>query len=143
MSSLVIRFLFASSLGALACGCAVRPGLANAPQLGGAALADPRANDAIADGVDSCGRKPDPDPLRYRIPTCPRVSAPPAPPMRLARTGTEPIVMPWGEFFRARWRCPWLEQDPTDPTRALESIRHPAAVAYGIECRAIERASEP
>jgi hypothetical protein len=60
---------------ALACGCVVQPGLANAPTLGGTTFADPRVHDAIANGPDSCGNKLDPGPLRYRIIPCPRAGA--------------------------------------------------------------------
>jgi hypothetical protein len=48
---------FVIFLSALASGCTVQPGLANAPQLGGTTLADPRVHDVIANGPDSHGRK--------------------------------------------------------------------------------------
>jgi hypothetical protein len=56
---LALRALVVFSF-ALACGCTVQMGLANAPRLGETTLADSRVHDAIANGPDSCGRKLDP-----------------------------------------------------------------------------------
>ena len=132
------RFTCVLFLTALACGCTLQSGLANAPQLGGAAVADPRVHDVITNGHDSCGRKLDPGPLRGRIPACPLMSSTLASPRRRLSRDDQVVVMPWDEFIRARWRCPWLEEEPTDPTRATASIGHPAVVAFSLECRGIE-----
>jgi hypothetical protein len=53
-------------------GCTVQPGLANAPQLGGTTIADPRVHDVITNGPDS---RP--------APTRSSVRAPPLEPLRL------------------------------------------------------------
>lgn len=94
------------ALAGLTCACSVQPGLANAPKLGGTSDADPRVHDAIANGLDSCGRALDPGPLRNRIVPCPRVAPPRSQPMTLApSTDSNAIVAPWVEHFYWSWPC--------------------------------------
>src|ERR1700730_819615 len=93
------RFLASLALvifpSALACGCAVQPGLANAPSLGGTALAEPGVHDVIANGPDSCGRKLDPGPLRYRVIPCPRGSSSPSrPPPGASSPSPSAVIVP-------------------------------------------------
>jgi hypothetical protein len=69
---------FALWFASVGCATTVHPGLANAPGLGGTRIVDARVHDVIANGQDSCGRRPEPDPgpLRYRWPPCRRETSP-------------------------------------------------------------------
>lgn len=100
--------ILASLAGGLAiaalCACTVQPGLANAPQLGGTPVTDPRVHDAIANGPDSCGRRLDPGPLRYRVIPCPRLSAPTARPAPTA-SFDDTAIMQWLKHYHAHWPC--------------------------------------
>jgi hypothetical protein len=98
----------ASVLGtlALACGAPViQPGLANAPALGGAQIVDPRVHDAIANGLDSCGRHLDPGPLRYKVPPCPSL-APSAPRVSFVPPSDGEWEVRWLEHYYVGWPCP-------------------------------------
>jgi hypothetical protein len=101
--------IFPSTLG---CGWAVQPGLANAPALGGSTLAAPSVHDAIANGPDSCGRKLDPGPLRYRVVPCPRAGPSPT---RLPPVASSPrpdvTMRAWADRNAGRFAS-WL----TEPT---------------------------
>jgi hypothetical protein len=99
------------SVGSLLAGCApaaVHPGLANAPRLGGSAIADERVHDVISNGDDACGRNGEHGVLRGRLPPCPGVTHP------IAATWLAPsaaakddsLVLPWLEHFYAGWPCP-------------------------------------
>jgi hypothetical protein len=91
---------------ALSCGGAVvQPGLANAPALGGAQIVDPRVHDAIANGLDSCGRHLDPGPLRYEIPPCPRL-LPSAPAVSFQPAPGGETEMHWLEHYYVGFPCP-------------------------------------
>ena len=91
-------------------GCAVHPGLANAPQLGRTADTDPRVHDAIANGPDSCGRALDPGPLRNRVIPCPHLSNAPSSSASFSpATNSNGIVRPWVEHFYWRWACPSVD----------------------------------
>jgi hypothetical protein len=90
---------------ALACGCTVQAGLANAPQLGGTTIADPRVQDVIADGPDSCGKKLDPGPLRYRVIPCPRAGASSPRPAAPAPSADIDEVMRWVDHHYTDWGC--------------------------------------
>jgi hypothetical protein len=100
------------SMGSVLAGCAVRPGLANGPQLGGSAVADARIHDVISNGDDACGLYAEHGVLRGRIPPCPRVVHPIAatwqPPSAAAKD--ESLVLPWLEHFYAGWPCPRSER---------------------------------
>jgi hypothetical protein len=98
------------SVGPWLAGCspAVQAGLANAPRLGGTAVADTRVNDVISNGDDACGRHGETGPLRGRIPPCPGAVHPvvstwlaPTPSGR-----SDSLVLPWLEHFYAGWPCP-------------------------------------
>jgi hypothetical protein len=96
--------------GLLLAGCApsARPGLANAPRLGGSAVADERVHDVVSNGDDACGIYAEHGVLRGRIPPCPSVAHP------IAATWLAPsaaakddsLVLPWLEHFYAGWPCP-------------------------------------
>lgn len=97
---------------ALLWGCAVHPGLANAPQLGGTADSDPHVHDVIANGLDSCGRTLDPGPLRNRVIPCPHVSHTPSSSASFSPvTSSNGIVRPWVERFYWRWACPSVDHN--------------------------------
>jgi hypothetical protein len=90
----------------LACGFTVQPGLANAPTWGGTTLADPRVHDVIANGPDSCGRKLDPGPLRYRVIPCPRASSSPSrTPSRASSPSPGAVIVPSVERHDAHWEA--------------------------------------
>ena len=115
MVQILVRLAGSLAIAAL-CACAVKPGLANAPQLGTAPDADSRVHDAVANGPDSCGRRLDPGPLRHRVLPCPRVSTPtsrPAPAVSLDDTA----IMQWLKHYHARWPC----EGDTNPPLALAS----------------------
>src|SRR5579862_6035308 len=91
---------------ALACGGAVQAGLANAPPLGGTSVADSRVHDVIANGRDSCGRKLDPGPLRYRIFPCPQANpSPHRSTLAVRSTSTGALITPWVEHYYSHWGC--------------------------------------
>ena len=93
---------------ALGCGAtSVVPGLANAPALGGAQIADPRGHDVIANGLDSCGTHLDPGPLRYRVPPCPSV-VPVTPKISLAPAPEHDVELElqWVRHYYEGWPCP-------------------------------------
>lgn len=106
----------------LACACTVQAGLANAPQLGGAATGEPGVHDAIANGPDSCGRKLDPGPIRNRVIPCPRASHPRSTsPSAALPVESDPTVMQWLQHYHAHWPCP-------------EDVGRPLAIASGAAC---------
>jgi hypothetical protein len=92
-------------------GCAVKPGLANTPQLGGTPDVDSRVQDAIANGPDSCGRMLDPGPLRNRVIPCAQMTGAPSTSSSFAPvTSQNAIVKPWVEHFYWRWACPSVDR---------------------------------
>ncbi len=101
--------LLALSLSAWTVGCAtsVRPGLANAPRLGGTGVADERVRDVVANGDDACGVHAEHGSLRYRVPPCPAVH----PAMGSswlpvsARSSSDALVVPWLQHFYVGWPC--------------------------------------
>jgi len=108
------------STASLLWGCAVHPGLANAPQLGGTADTDPRVHDVIANGPDSCGRTLDPGPLRNRVIPCPHVSHAPSSNAPFSPvTTSNGIVRPWVEHFYWRWACPSVDHSLLLPSPEL------------------------
>jgi hypothetical protein len=110
MTFISAPFALCASVATLACACAVHPGLANAPQLGGTADADPRVHDVIANGQDSCGRQLDPGPLRNRLIPCPRTTQPRSTAMSFAPSPEyNEIVTPWVEHYHWRWACPSID----------------------------------
>lgn len=118
-------------VGPLLAGCSsatVQPGLANAPRLGGTALADERVRDVIANGDDACGRHGEHGPLRGRIPPCPGASHPvattwlaPSP-----ASTSESLVLPWLEHFYAGWPCP---RSTTTEARSIAAWTPPPVMA--------------
>jgi len=92
----------------IGCTSAVQPGLANAPALGGTPVADVRVHDLIANGQDSCGRtfRPDPGPLRYRVPPCTHPRAPvTSQAFSTARTRRDDGAVLWMEHYYSGWPC--------------------------------------
>jgi hypothetical protein len=93
---------FLMSLVPLGCATVFRPGLANAPQLNGSQMVDPRVHDAIANGRDSCERRLGAGPLRNEQPACivaaPSVYPPVAP--------AEAVPVPWVKPYSDRGSCP-------------------------------------
>jgi hypothetical protein len=126
-------------------------GLANAPLLGGTTLADPRVHDAIANGPDSCGRKLDPGPLRYRVIPCQRASPSPGPsaPGASSSSPNDSLVMLWVEHYDAHWGCPRRGDGHSGPSLGAATITHPfvasnaeltgySAAAFAIQCPGME-----
>jgi|SRR5580658_1477329 hypothetical protein len=70
MPRMVALIRVVMSLVPLGCATGFRPGLANAPQLGGSPLVDVRVHDAIANGRDSCEQRLGSGPLRNEVPAC-------------------------------------------------------------------------
>jgi hypothetical protein len=91
------------------CGTAVRPGLANAPRLGGATAADDRVTDTVANGADACGLYAEHGVLRNQIPAC-ASWAPTFPPASYATpVASAPnggLVEPWVNHLYVGWPCP-------------------------------------
>lgn len=118
----LFRFGAAVSLGTWFCACAVQPGLANAPQLGGSTVVDSRVHDVVADGPDSCGRKLDPGPLRNRIVPCPRLVH--ASTAKLPAGGTvDPFaVTPWFLSHYVQWSCALSEPSFWPPKDAPPTV---------------------
>lgn len=93
------------------CGTAVRPGLANAPRLGGTATADDRITDVVSNGGDACGLYAEHGVLRNQVPACVSWAAPPhapasyAPPSATIETNGG-LVEPWVNHLYAGWPCP-------------------------------------
>jgi hypothetical protein len=88
------RFAYAVAIASLAMGaCAsagsrIRPGLANAPALGGATAEDIRVHDATSNGIDSCERLGvGGSPLRDRWPACPGTEPTEPAPMKIVYRG--------------------------------------------------------
>jgi hypothetical protein len=93
----------------LVVGCApsVTPGLVNAPQLGGGAIADERHGDVVANGADACGRDAEHGALRGQWPPCPTVERAPAVTdfTVKSRSNGGGLVVPWLQHFYVRWPC--------------------------------------
>jgi hypothetical protein len=90
------------------CGSAVRPGLSNAPRLGGSSVADEGIHDVVSNGDDACGLYSEHGVLRNRIPPCPHVH--PVASTAWMPTSTQPpgqgLVSPWLKHFYVGWPCP-------------------------------------
>jgi hypothetical protein len=118
--------ILASLAGGLAltmlCACTAQAGLSNAPRLGGNSDTDPRVHDAIANGPDSCGRKLDPGPLRYRVIPCSRANAPSSRPTPAASLD-DSAIMQWLKHYHARWPC---EGDNSSPVALASGAACPA-----------------
>lgn len=94
------------SLVPLGCATALRPGLANAPQLNGSPVVDTRVHDAVANGPDSCERRLGPGPLRNELPPC-TVVAPSVPdPVALDGAPANAVLVPWVKPYFDRGTCP-------------------------------------
>lgn len=93
------------------CASAVRPGLANAPRLGGSAVADERVHDVVSNGDEACGLHPERGVPPGRIPPCPSVVHPVATTWLMPSPAAtdESLVLPWLEHFYAGWPCPRSE----------------------------------
>jgi hypothetical protein len=98
---------FLMSLLPLGCATVFRPGLANAPQLNGSPMVDPRVHDAIANGRDSCERRLGAGPLRNEQPAC-VASLPPVsnPPVMRGEPPVETLPVPWVKPYSDRGSCP-------------------------------------
>ena len=110
MSRWLLLTVFSIAPLAFGCGSSVRPGLANAPRLGGAPIADVRITDVVSNGDDACGRYAEEGVLRNRIPPC-RSRAATHPVAGYAvptATGGEShgLVQPWVDHFYVGWPCP-------------------------------------
>jgi hypothetical protein len=88
-------------------------GLANAPALYGSSPAnDQRQHDAVANGLESCGRYLENGVLRYQWPPCrpapPTITATPQL-LSVSTTAGAPAsaasVTPWSERFVVEWPC--------------------------------------
>ena len=101
-------------LASLGCAPTVYPGLANAPGLGGSRVVDARVHDAISNGQDSCGRRPEPDPgpLRYRQPPCRGEVVPPTT-SALVPSGLrdDAGAQRWMEHYYFGWPCRARQQE--------------------------------
>jgi hypothetical protein len=87
---------------------ALRPGLANAPRLGGTGVADERLSDVVSNGDDACGLRAEHGPLRNRIPACTVVTVPAPGPsaFRPSAGRAQPgLVVPWVQHFYVGWPC--------------------------------------
>jgi hypothetical protein len=106
MPRIVVAIGFLMSLAPL--GCATVPGLANAPQLNGSQMVDPRVHDAIANGRDSCERRLGAGPLRNEEPACvvPTGSISKSPPVGLSEAPAAAVPVPWVKPYSDRGICP-------------------------------------
>jgi len=119
-------------------GCVSRAqaGLSNAPALGGPTAIDSRVHDAIANGPDSCGRRLDPGPLRYRIPPCPTVTRPAADPGIPSRAAlVRPVVAPWVQYG-TRWPCGLLPEAVDASLSKIAKVASSRVVLIPYECNA-------
>jgi hypothetical protein len=100
----------------LVVGCApsVTPGLANAPRLGGSAIADERVTDVVSNGNDACGAN-ERGPLRSQLPACLTVErAPAVTAFTLSgRSTSSGLVVPWLQHFYVGWPCDGRSGRPT------------------------------
>src|ERR1700689_1392586 len=98
------------SLAPLGCATVFRPGLANAPQLSGSPIVDVRVHDAVANGRDSCERRPGAGPLRNEVPACAVATPPGLHPSVVTGAGSESPAkgdpMPWVKPYSDRGSCP-------------------------------------
>jgi hypothetical protein len=115
-------------------GCApsVTPGLANAPRLGGSAIADERVSDVVSNGTDACGGNAERGPLRNQVPVCPTVERAPAVtaftvPGRSTGGG---LVVPWLQHFWVGWPCESEGGATEVRTIAWSSSAQPLACAH-------------
>jgi len=97
---------FLVSLVPLGCATVFRPGLANAPQLNGSQMVDPRVHDAIANGRDSCERRLGAGPLRNEQPACIAAAPPVSTPAARGEAPAEALPVPWVKPYSDRGSCP-------------------------------------
>lgn len=101
--------LTACALGCLAAGCtpSFTPGFANAPRLGGSAIADEHVRDVVSNGDDACRLGSEGTALRNKVPPCPTVEATTY--AHLAHVSRDPendaIVVRWLRHFYVGWPC--------------------------------------
>jgi hypothetical protein len=125
------------SLAPLACVTTVHPGLANAPALGTAQVADGSVHDVVANGRDSCERRLGPGPLRYQVPPCPGVERSGVDPTIANRApGAKGIVVPWVNHFYSRWPCSSSENEADRMTLARLASPYAASdrALSGLTC---------
>lgn len=107
----LVLAVLSTALPILGCGSSIRPGLSNAPRLGGTATTDNRINDVVSNGDDGCGVYSEHGTLRNRVPPCQSSPSPfplsasqvPAPAVA-APPGA--LVEPWVQHFYVGWPCP-------------------------------------
>ncbi|HTB76324.1 MAG TPA: hypothetical protein VK762_23915 [Polyangiaceae bacterium] len=111
MSRWLVLAVLSTALPIFGCGSSIRPGLSNAPRLGGTATTDNRITDVVSNGDDSCGLYSEHGTLRNRVPPCASSGSPfplsvsqvPAP-APAAPAGA--LVEPWLDHFYVGWPCP-------------------------------------
>jgi len=128
----------------LGCGSSVRPGLSNAPRLGGTALADEQIHDVVSNGDDGCGLHPEHGGvLRGRIPPCPGAAHPLARTSWLPTSAPSPadegLVVPWLQHFYVGWPC--ANNAPRKPAarKGTRTFAWDVSIAPESVCRAGDR----
>jgi hypothetical protein len=110
MSRWLVLTVLSAALPLYGCGASIRPGLSNAPRLGGTATVDNRVSDVVSDGDDSCGASSERGSLRNGVPPCPgsgsafplSITQLPAP----STAAPSDLVRPWVDHFYIGWPCP-------------------------------------
>jgi len=128
MSRWLVLTVLSAALPLFGCASSVRPGLSNAPRLGGTPTADNRIGDVVSNGDDACGVYAEHGVLPNRIPPCQSRSAANPPPgseplLPASVAPPSPLVEPWLDHFYIGWPCP----APASP-RQTKSWSSPSAV---------------
>ncbi len=114
---------------AFGCASSVRPGLANAPRLGGTSTADDRITDVVSNGDDACGLYAENGVLPNRIPPCASWMPSRSPASYAAPVSASPrvtFVEPWLNHFYVGWPCPApSSSSPTHQARLTKSAWTP------------------
>lgn len=107
MSTVIAMSAVTLSCLTLACSHVVQPGLANAPANPTTPSVYAGIHDVIANGPESCSRRPEPGGAAYRLPPCPTSTGPALQkvPISGARPVTGSTPMQWLEHYHSRWSC--------------------------------------
>jgi hypothetical protein len=109
MSRWLVLAVLSTAASVLGCGSSVRPGLSNAPRLGGTPTVDNRISDVVSNGDDACAAYAENGVLRYRVPPCESwANTRSSYELTLPSVGEPPgaLVKPWVVHFYVGWPCP-------------------------------------